>query len=271
MPESLLKKETITQLLLDRSMPHVTAESAALLLPDRAIGVLLYGSYARGDFAPDSDVDILLLRANPSGTVIKNGISVSTYTPDQLASATGTLFGMHLARDGIVLQDSDSCLRGLLDLMGQPVPEDLFGRIRHLAAVLDTLEEERARYLTGLTRIARYLLRTAIYVAAIKQGEPCFSVRELAVRFNDHDLVTLLSSRPDTSATSATTSDEDLSQLVLRLRAAVGPLASNIHGSLRALIVAEWYEDPDRATLGALILPRGEGAFDYAALQKVLL
>jgi predicted nucleotidyltransferase len=266
--ESLLEKETITELLRNRSIPLATAEDAASLLPDSAVAVLLYGSYARGDYAHDSDIDLLVLRKNPLGTAIKDRISLSFYTPDQMASAKGTLFGMHLARDGILLHDSDSYLRRLLDLMGQPVPEKVFSRIRHLAAVLDTLEDERARYLSGLIRIARYLLRTAIYVSAIEQGQPCFSVRELATRFNDPDLVPLLSSRADPTATI---SEDDLSQLVLRLGAIVGPFASNTHGSLRGLIVAEWFEDPDRATFGALILPRGEGAFDYAALQKVLL
>ena len=264
-----MEKLAIVGALSRHSMGADTAQSVISALPDRAIGVLLYGSYARGDFTPDSDVDLLLLRSRPAGTVQSGRISVSTYTPAQLTSAARTLFGMHLARDGAILHDTQGQLRSILTRMGKPVPQEVFGRIRHLAAILDVPEQDENKYTAGLTRVARYLLRTAIYVAAIEQGEPCFSVRELAVRLNDPDLVTVLSANP---AVSVPPSVDSLSGLRRRLKDVVGPLATNSHGALRNLVIAEWYEDSDRATLGTLALTRDDaGLFDYAALPKVLL
>lgn len=264
-----MEKLAIMGALKRHSMAPDIAQSVISALPDHAIGVLLYGSYARTDFTPDSDVDLLLLRSRPAGTIESDRISVSTYTPTQLASAAGTLFGMHLARDGVVLHDTQGQLRSLLAKMGEPVPQELFSRIRHLAAVLDVAEHDEDKYIAGLTRVARYLLRTAIYVSAIDQGEPCFSVRELAVRFNDPDLLTMLSANP---AVSGPPSVGGVTELRQRLKDVVGPLVTNSHGALRNLVVAEWYEDPDRATLGTLALTRdNDSVFDYAALPKVLL
>jgi hypothetical protein len=143
-----------------------------------------------------------------------------------------------------------------------------FQRIRHFGAILDVNDHEGAEYAVGLTRVARYLLRTAIYALAIAQGDPCFSVRELSVRFNDPDLVMLLSADP---VVALPASIETMSELRRRLNDVVGPFAENRYGSFRNLIVAEWYEDAERATLATLALVRDDGVFDYAALPKVLL
>lgn len=252
--------------ILERlGVPAQAAVELTGLLPADALGLLLYGSYARGDQELASDVDLLVLAAGPAGTRRTKAVSASTYTRAQLASAAGTLFGMHLARDGVVIFDTDAQLQALLDDMGQPDPEVLCQRIRHLAAVLEDRSDE---HLLGRVRVARYLLRTAVYVAALADGEPCFSVRELAERARDPALVTILSSNPGVAPAPSPTI---LSELTGRLRAVVGPLAGNDYGSLPNLVVSEWFEDHTRATLGALSLADEHPEFDYAALAKVLL
>jgi hypothetical protein len=255
--------------LLERcSTPTDLIDLVLHAMPAEAGGLLLYGSRARGDFGLASDIDLLVLRDAPAGTIVRDRVSLSSYTADQLASASGTLFGMHLARDGVILHDHDGQLHSLLDGMGEPDPAALFDRIRHLAAVLSLEGEERERYSSGQARVARYLLRTAIYVAAIAQGQPCFSVRELAARFNDPVLAMILSSDP---ATNGGCSRPVVDDLLRRLDATVGDLAPNTYRSVRTLVVAEWFEDPDRAALGTLVLADTDAPFDYAALPKVLL
>jgi hypothetical protein len=248
---------------------HVPPATVAALVADeavtKAVGVVLYGSYARGDHESSSDVDLLVVADRPGGSRKLGIANVATYTPAQLASARGSLFGMHLARDGRVLQDSGHVVAGQLSSMGEPDPAVLFERIRHLAAVLDG---DPADHLGGRIRVARYLLRTGVYVAALADGEPCFSVRELAARADESGLVQILASNVEAAPRPT---PEVLHDLLARLSGVVGPVASNPHGGLRNLIVAEWFDDPARACLGVLVLAGDQDALDYTALAKVIL
>ncbi|MEQ1699251.1 MAG: nucleotidyltransferase domain-containing protein [Ilumatobacteraceae bacterium] len=264
MPKVVVIEADIVNKLTTAGVPRESAEQVTALLPRGLVGLLLYGSFARGDNVTNSDVDLLALVTHPQGSRKSGALSLSCYTPAQLSSAAGTLFGMHLARDGVIVTDTDDRLSILLHEMGEPEPNQVFERIRHLAAVLDDTPEE---HLPGRVRIARYLLRTAIYVTALASGEPCFSVRELASRLQQPELVDLLSS----NQTAPVWSSAVLEDLSLRLEREVGSLARNTHGSLRNLVVAEWYDDLDRATLGALALASDASPYDYAALPKVLL
>lgn len=243
---------TITELL-----QHPTVREAR--------SVILYGSYARGDQHPGSDVDLLLVADRPNGSRKLGIANVATYMPSQLDSARGSLFGMHLARDGRVLHDTDGMAADLLARMGTPDPIVLFERIRHLGAVLDGRSNH---YLGGRIRVARYLLRTAIYVEALAVGEPCFSVRELAERAGEPELVDILTADGENTPPPSL---EVFADLVQRLHAIVGVVASNPHGDLRNLVVTEWFEDPSRASLGVLVLAGEEKELDYTALAKVVL
>jgi len=257
---------TLAERLRAHGVPH---ETTAALLADEsvanALGVVLYGSYARGDHTSASDVDVLAVADRPVGSRKLGLANVATYTPEQLQSAQGSLFGMHLARDGQVLHDPEHVVGGILSSMGEPDPAVLFERIRHLSAVLD---DDASVYLGGKVRVARYLLRTAVYVAALADGEPCFSVRELAERADEPELARVLSAHPESAPPPA---PEVLADLLDRLRATVGRLATDLHGGLRNLIVAEWFEDPARATLGVLVIVGEQDDLDYTALAKVIL
>src|SRR4051794_2645804 len=121
MAESALEPRAIRQSLEGRSTPADLVDMVLEALPATAGGLLLYGSRARGDFEPSSDLDLLLIRDEPGGTLVRDKLSLSFYTTDQLRSANGTLFGMHLARDGVILHDHRDQLRSLLTTMGEPV------------------------------------------------------------------------------------------------------------------------------------------------------
>jgi Nucleotidyltransferase domain len=244
------------------------AEIASFLVPEDTVGLLVYGSRARGDHTPSSDLDLLVIVPRPVGSRTAPKVSVSCYTVEQLRCANGTLFGMHLARDAVAVYDPDETLGSLLASMGQPDPVALLARAKHFSAILDVTADELNLYLGGLVRLARYLLRTVIYAVAIAQGSPCFSVRELAIRFVEPELADLLSSDPSVQSPNTTATFRDL---VERLSSLLGALPSNAYGSLRSLIVAEWADDRDRATLATLAIARRSDGFDYAELPKVLL
>ncbi len=107
-----------------------------------------------------------------------------------------------------------------------------------------------------------------MYVAALADGEPCFSVRELAERADEPGLVQILAA--DVESAPVPTPDV-LDDLLARLGDIVGPVAPDLYGGLRNLIVAEWFDDPARASLGVLVLAGDQDEFDYTALAKVVL
>ncbi len=268
MGDSIVSRERVSALLATLSLTEEHLASAWQLIPDRAIGILVYGSRARDDFIPTSDLDLLTLLTSPAGSRIAKPATMSFYTPAQLASASGTLFSMHLSRDGVIVHDTNETLSEILKSMVAPDPAILLSRVRHYSAILDASEPDLLQYLPGMARIARYLLRTAIYALALKQGSPCFSVRQLADRFSEPDLATVLSSDP---AIHGPVSRTQFATLVGRLVQVIGSTEVNPHGSLHAMIVAEWYSDRERATLATLATASPDHDFDYAELPKVLL
>jgi hypothetical protein len=100
-------------------------------------------------------------------------------------------------------------------------------------------------------------------------GDTCFSVRELANRFNDSSLAILLASDPEITGPPSITL---LEELIDRLAHIIGPLPLNDYGSLEALAVGTW--DTDR-NLAALAIRAGsedgDDSINYSELPKVLL
>jgi hypothetical protein len=194
---------------------------------------------------------------------------VSSYTREQLKGASGTLFGTHLRRDGRVLVERGGDLTEVVGRLEPANPANLLARVSEYSTILVQPAHEKAEHFVGMVRLARYLLRTAIYATAMAAGETCFSVRELADRFNDPSLATLLASDPEITGPP---SISILEHLIDRLVLVIGPLPLNDYGSLEALAIAMW--DTDR-NLAALAIRAGlEGdqeSINYSELPKVLL
>ncbi len=216
--------------LADLGMPEGLIDSITTVVPRNALGLLVYGSWARGDAGEDSDVDLLVLSQHVTRGLSDAPLSMTVYTLEQLLTARRTLFGMHLARDGVVLHDSENVLRSTLDSLGAPEPVDLLARIRRYAVILDVSEAECAHHLSGLTKVARYLLRSAVYTKAMQAGEPCFSVAELADRFDEPALVSILSSHEGVYPLPSAAVFNDL---VRRLETVVGPLQTTRPGTCK--------------------------------------
>ena len=249
-------------------VPQSLIEAAIHVISDDTIGLLVYGSRARADSVPNSDLDLLALVQEPSGSTAYGNVNLSRYTSAQIRSASGTLFGMHIRRDGVVVADATGDLRGLVHALEDPSPSHLFSRVRHFAAILEASKTDLHLHLPGLCRLGRYLLRTAVYSVALAEGRPCFSVRELAERFGEPELVEILSSDPDVVAEP---SPREFMELRRRLREAVGAPGPTSHRSLGSLAVAEWDHDRERATLAIMAMTGEHSDLDYSELPKVLL
>ncbi|NYF16564.1 hypothetical protein HDC37_001389 [Microbacterium sp. AK009] len=234
-------------------------------LPLRAIGAILYGSYARGDYADASDVDLLIVEHAPRPTVASGRVNVSTYDLSQFATAGHTLFGNHLARDGLVLHDTDDLVAKMLASFGDIDLERLWERVRSLARLLTLPREEQHAKLDGFVRHARYVLRTATYARAFRPGPPCFSVTELAERFDDPALAQLLSSHPEVHGPPTT---EVLADLHGRIEQLIGWIEPIGFDSLTDVIIE--FDDTDLGDSAILVLGNNDGS-PYTIIPRVIL
>ena len=249
-------------------VPPRLVEAAVSVIPVTGVGLLVYGSRARDDFTNNSDLDLLALVHEPLGSRTYRDVNLSCYTREQFVSASGTLFGMHIRRDGVVIADPTGEFVEMIQELEQPDASRLLARVRHFSAILESRETSLDLHLPGMCRLARYLLRTAIYSLALAEGRPCFSVRELAARFDEPGLVTLLSSDPRIVSEP---SRGELETLRGRLRMAVGKPPPTGHRSLESLAVAEWDDDRERSTLAIMAMTGQDEELDYSELPKVLL
>jgi predicted nucleotidyltransferase len=235
-------------------------------LPREVEGLLIYGSQARGDAVPGSDLDVLALVPAPRPSTYSGDVNISYYTRKQLSTGIGTLFGAHLRRDAKIVLDRYGYLSRTVEDMGDVDTDRLLSRAWDMCELFTSLERDLPKYLLGLLREARYLLRSCLYAQAIADGDPCFSVRELAVRLGDPYLARLLASRQPGGATA-----DDLEQCLSRLPEIVGEFPPSRHGSLEATIVNEWGRPSDLLSMAFMALGATGNGSDYAEVEKILL
>jgi Nucleotidyltransferase domain len=258
-------RDEVVGALLGMDVPYTVLKHLPDL-PDEVDGLLVYGSQARGDAVPDSDLDLLALVPAPRPSTYSGDVNVSYYTLEQLSTGTGTLFGAHLRRDAKIVWDTHGDLTRAVEEMGDVDTERLLARAWSMCELFTNPERDLPKYLLGLLREARYLLRSCLYAQAIAEGDPCFSVRELAVRHGDPHLARLLASRQPGEPKG-----EDLEECLSRLRGIIGVFPRSKHGSLEATIVNEWGRSSDILSMAFMALGVTGNGSDYAEVEKILL
>jgi|GEM_PF-1858424 Nucleotidyltransferase domain. len=229
------------------------------------LGVLLYGSVARGDAGPESDVDLLQLVRDRTEHYQRGRVSVAVYTDldIQRMCKSGSLFALHLVREGRILSDPEGELASLLSSYRPPANYDAMWReIEAASAILDAGETVVSSNPVGLNRLGLYLLRCAATIKHIERfGYPSFAIPELADRLGLSDFVEAYSHRDDASQLDAVRLS-----LVRRLLGEI--LERNIinpYGSVEALAVNLDTDHPIAARL-ALRMIAGERTLGYGDL-----
>lgn len=261
-------KEDVTRRLMNVNFSRKLAAEVVNVVPNEAIAVVLYGSRARGDVHAHSDVDLLVVAEKYARTRGEGLINVTTYVPNQIESANGSLFGMHLARDAVMLHDPNDWLVKQLRRFTPANPSKIFERVRAIATALKSDKSSRETYLNGMVRLARYLLRTALYAKALDPGPPCFSISGIAERFGQPELETLLSAHELVHGSATLSLLDDLQS---RIEEVVGAVSTNPYSSLHALIVAEWDGNKELANASLLALSTDRSELQYAQIPRIIL
>lgn len=214
-------------------LPSV-ADLITLGLRDETAPTLLFGSHARGDARPGSDVDVLQLARSPS-SYSHGRLSVTVYRADDLRAMAkrGSLFVLHLRTDGRFLVDVDRVLEKILDSWEAPPSFDpLREALREASGALDISEADFTRNPRGYLNLATFLTRTELYARCASQGTPEFSVPLAAARCGATNLGRLLEDRRD-----APTSWSRFAELRRLMADDLEIPCANAYASLDALVV----------------------------------
>lgn len=166
-----------------------TAILAAVKHTDSA--VMLFGSKARGDDSASSDIDILELteRRGPPYRQARMNISVYDEKTLRVMSEQGSLFALHLFREGVIVRDPKGKLTSCLKAYKPPPSYEPYrGTLREIADLLDATEVEYTAHWKPYNELALFLLRSALYAQFAEAGEPIFSLRTIRNKISRQDL-----------------------------------------------------------------------------------
>lgn len=223
---------------------------------------MLYGSHARGSNVPESDIDVLELVAENPRPYSIGDINVTQYTPAHLGAMAqrGSLFVLHLLTDGVTITDNSGVLQTALDQYRRPASyAPIWRQLSVAAGAVNPEAPDAARYAHGLSRLGLYTLRTAVYILAIEDGNPCFDVDAAAARLDLPGLVRVLKWRRRTDF-----SLPDVGTLSMLLSAVI-PSPVRTEGRSTVAYAVAHSNSPDLAALFTTVL--GEGTIEYSALS----
>lgn len=162
--------------LAKRIAPHMRGSGPHTLI--------LFGSHARGDATPLSDVDVIQLVDSQASNYTVKGLSIQVYSLAQLSAMmrAGDLFATHIHNEGVILSDPRGYASEVLGEFRAAASHDYLAPF--LEAAYHALKIDKDVFdlnSAGFSRFARWIVRTLLILKQIeKRGEPCFAKSELA-------------------------------------------------------------------------------------------
>jgi predicted nucleotidyltransferase len=236
--------------------------AALAMVEGEVMGLVLFGSHARDDPGPDSDVDVLQLAPSHRASYQKGNHAFSVYTLRHLAQMArdGSLFVRHVLREGRGLDaGGKELLRYLAVRYRAPRSyAKLLLDVREASALLDVTGDEYRGNWAALNRLAVHLLRSALYARAHDEGFEDFAVAHVQVHFGDCRIVPAVGLR--------NAADPDFASFC-RVRELLGEycggLTKNPYVSSEALIVNSYGSRPLTVILGLRLLGDGSSLLVY--------
>jgi hypothetical protein len=152
--------------------------------------VAIYGSVARGDMGPSSDVDVLVISDRAIEQTECGRVSVTFYQEDHLRTLahSGSLFVLHLKREARVMKDARGALARTFEAWRPPDVERTLAGMRAAAAVLDVRADLEHDHTAELLRVAIFVVRSVLYLRCFQRGRPAFGGREVADVLGDEQI-----------------------------------------------------------------------------------
>jgi hypothetical protein len=236
----------------------IIEEIAGSLIGDQS-SLILFGSYARNDAGPHSDMDILQLVEGKGRSYRAGHTSVAVYSIATLKNMAvhGNLFVLHLLCEGIILKDLRNRFGDVLNSYRPPASYDPIKTALRLALpLLDTTESEYLKHRTSLKDLAFYLLRTSLYIEFAELGRPLFSLRAITEAKREAGLLRVL----ELKNTGAGSFDE-FREVVAYLERNLGTECRNVHGTPEALVTNVEAVSAFAAQLGLRLLSGDRSRF----------
>ncbi len=147
--------------------------------------LLLYGSYARGDYDATSDIDILRIATHRArGERMHEHVSIHTYDIKDLNAMAkqGSLFILHLLREAKPLQDPREFFSELRNAFVAPKSYafDAKAALTPASPILNISEPLFQRSPQTFMSTAMFLCRTLVYAEHADRGPFSFSLKSLA-------------------------------------------------------------------------------------------
>lgn len=214
--------------------------------------LMVFGSVARGDASPMSDVDVLELTRQSRRPTKAGKVHVYRYTADHLRrmAESGSLFVLHLRLEGEILRDDDGLLKRCLSSYKPPKTYALHrSRLKSTAMLMDAGRDAYSQLSNVYNDLAIYVLRTVLYIQFAESGRPTFSLTQIAKVLKSADL--------DRALTLKNSGKADFETFVLSARLAAHWLETSLrnpYGTVEALLTNEGPDNLPLMTFGLRLL-----------------
>lgn len=155
--------------------------------------IIIFGSYSRGDYDDNSDIDILEITNQKKSPHSEDKFNFSPYTIQELVEMAklGNLFVLHLIQDGKVLRGDFNLLNKLSDVFIKRKNYNSYRKeLVDTASILDVSAKYYDENRKGYFGLLLYLFRSYLYSLMYDDKNVVkFSIKDLALYFNDIKII----------------------------------------------------------------------------------